>query len=117
MKLHILTACVAALFICPTLHAEDAPKKAFNSEERLKRMTERLGLTADQQEKIKAIWEKSPELKELFSKGRENLTDADKTKIQELMKAQREQIDAVLTPEQRTKAAEWREKRQAEEKK
>jgi Spy/CpxP family protein refolding chaperone len=78
-------------------------------EERLKMMTEKLGLTQDQQDKIKAIQEKhAPEFKELMGKGRDNLTEADRTKMRELMKTQMEEIAAVLTPEQKEKFKEMR---------
>jgi Spy/CpxP family protein refolding chaperone len=77
--------------------------------ERLKMMTEKLGLTQDQQDKIKAIQEKNaPEFKDLMSKGRDNLTEADKTKLRELAKAQMEAIGAILTPEQKEKFKELR---------
>jgi len=76
---------------------------------RLKFMTEKLSLTQEQQDKIKAIQEKNgPEIKELMAKGRDNLSDADKTKFRELIKTQTEEIGAVLTPEQREKMKELR---------
>jgi len=77
--------------------------------ERLKIMTEKLGLSQDQQDKVKAIQEKhAPEFKELMAKGRENATDADKAKLRELVKTQMEEIGAVLTPEQKEKMKELR---------
>jgi Spy/CpxP family protein refolding chaperone len=83
--------------------------------ERLKKMTEELGLTQEQQDKIKAIFEKdAPQFKELMSKGRENLTDADKEKFKDLVKTQMEEIAAVLTPEQKEKFKAAMEKRRAE---
>jgi Spy/CpxP family protein refolding chaperone len=83
-----------------------------NPAERLKMMTEKLNLTQDQQDKIKAIQEKNaPEFKELMAKGRENLTEADKTKLRELGRAQMEEIGAILTPEQKEKMKELREAR------
>jgi Spy/CpxP family protein refolding chaperone len=76
-----------------------------NPEERLKMMTEKLGLSKDQQDKIKAIQEKNaPKMKELMAKGRENLTEEDK----QVFKAQMEEIGAVLTPEQKEKMKEMR---------
>jgi Spy/CpxP family protein refolding chaperone len=76
----------------------------LSPEERLKKMTEELGLTQDQQDKIKAIMEKNaPQIKDLMAKGRQNLTDEDKTKFRDLLKAQTEDIAAVLTPEQKEK--------------
>ena len=81
----------------------------MNPEERLKMMTEKLGLTQDQQDKIKAIQEKNgPQLKEFMAKGRENLSEADKEKAREIMKGQFEEIGAVLTPEQKEKMKELR---------
>ncbi|MEO6789309.1 MAG: hypothetical protein ABI318_24555 [Chthoniobacteraceae bacterium] len=88
------------------------PGGRMNPEERLKHMTESLGLSQDQQDKIKGIMEKgSASMKELMAKGRENLSDEDKTKFRELMKAQIEEIGAVLTPEQKEKQKAEMEKR------
>jgi Spy/CpxP family protein refolding chaperone len=86
----------------------------LSPEERLKKMTEELGLTQDQQDKIKAIIEKNaPQFKDLMAKGRENLTDEDKTKFRDLIKSQAEEIAAVLTPEQKEKYKAAMEKRRA----
>jgi len=79
----------------------------MDPEARLKFMTEKLGLDADQQAKIKAIYDKNaPKFKELMAKGRENLTDADKTAMRDLFKAQMEEVGAVLTPAQKEKLQE-----------
>jgi Spy/CpxP family protein refolding chaperone len=87
----------------------------FSPEERLKRMTEELNLTQDQQDKIKAIMAKgADQMKDLMAKGRENLTDDDKAKVREFMKSQFEEISAVLTPEQKEKYKEAMEKRRAQ---
>jgi Spy/CpxP family protein refolding chaperone len=90
-----------------------APGKGFRDgtaqgmpspEERLKMMSEKLGLSAEQQGKVRAILEKSgPELKALMEKGRENATDADKEKFRSVMRGQMEEIAGVLNPEQREK--------------
>lgn len=81
----------------------------MDPEARLKMMSEKLDLTAEQQSKIKAIFMKSaPEMKELMSKGREKLTEDDKAKLKELMQAQREEIASVLTPEQAAKMKDLR---------
>jgi Spy/CpxP family protein refolding chaperone len=110
----------AALFAVPaTTYAQDTPPAArpqrpegarrMDPEARLKFMTEKLALDADQQAKIKAIFEKNgPKMKELMAKGRENLTDADKTALRDLMKSQTEEINAVLTPAQQEKMKELR---------
>ncbi len=118
-----LSVAAAALFTLPTTSfaADEKPEGKrpggpgggrFSPEERLKHMTETLGLSQEQQDKIKAIYEKNgPAMKELFAKGRENLTDDDKTKMRELMKSQMEEIGAVLTPEQKEKMKAEMEKR------
>jgi Spy/CpxP family protein refolding chaperone len=77
--------------------------------ERLQMMKEKLNLTPEQEEKVKALQEKNgPEMRELMSKGRENLSDADKEKLRELMRGQMEEMAAILTPEQREKLKELR---------
>jgi Spy/CpxP family protein refolding chaperone len=84
----------------------------FSPEERLKKMTEELNLTPEQQDKIKAIMEKNaPQFKDLMAKGRENITEEDKTKFRDLIKSQAEEIAAVLTPEQKEKYKAAMEKR------
>ena len=86
----------------------------MSPEERLKKMTEELNLTQDQQDKIKAIMAKgADQMKDLMSKGRENLTEEDKNKFREFMKSQFEEISAVLTPEQQEKYKAAMEKRRA----
>jgi Spy/CpxP family protein refolding chaperone len=116
----ILICTIASSLAVPaTIRAEDpkpgGPGKGgpgrMGPEERLKMMTEKLDLTQDQQDKIKAIVEKNaPAMKELMAKGRDNLTEEDKTKLHEMMKSQMEEIGAVLTPEQKEK---WKEARAA----
>jgi Spy/CpxP family protein refolding chaperone len=110
----------AALLLPATIHAEDAKAggpggkrgpggPGGNPEERLKTMTEKLGLTEEQQGKIKDIFAKdAPQIRELLAKGRQNLSDDERTKLRDLGKAQMEQVAAVLTPEQKEK---WKEAR------
>jgi Spy/CpxP family protein refolding chaperone len=87
----------------------------LSPEERLKRMTEELNLTQDQQDKIKAIMAKgADQMKDLIAKGRDNLTEEDKTKFREFLKSQSEEIATVLTPEQKEKYKAAMEKRRAE---
>lgn len=72
-------------------------------------MTEKLGLSPEQQSKIRAIMESSaPELRSLISKGRENLSEDEKKKVMDLMKEQRDQIGDVLTAEQKEKMREMK---------
>lgn len=112
MKPLLFTLIVTALLASPIL-AQDQPKRPggrMGPEERLKVMTEKLTLTAEQQEKVKAVFEKyGPQIKEIMSKGRENLTEQDRSKMQELMKSQNEEINGILTPEQQAK---WKEMHQ-----
>lgn len=112
MKYITLTLAATALLTLPSLSfaADEKPARRpgatdrVNPEERLKRMTEMLSLTQEQQDKIKALQEKNgPAMKELMAKGRENLTDDDKTKMREMMKTQMEETTAILTPEQKEK--------------
>ncbi|HPA20647.1 MAG TPA: Spy/CpxP family protein refolding chaperone [Verrucomicrobiae bacterium] len=117
MKPTLLTFMAAALMACPALvnaqNPTDKPeqKRHMGPEERLKVMTEKLSLTAEQQEKVKAIYEKyGPQMKEFMSKGRENLTEQDRTKMRELMKSQNDEINAILTPEQQEKMKEMHKK-------
>jgi len=111
------TLATTALVLIPnTILAADekaeAPKgerTRRDPEARMKLMTEKLGLNEEQQGKIKAIYEKhAPALKELMAKGRQNLSEEDRTKLRELMKTQNEEIAAVLTPEQKEKMKELR---------
>jgi len=83
-----------------------------NPEERMKMMAEKLGLSAEQKEKLHAVVEKNaPQMRELMGKGRENLTEDEKKKMMELMQAQKGEMDAILTPEQKAKFEEVRKER------
>ena len=115
-----LSLATAALLAVPSAtFAQDKPAgdhpqrpegaRRMGPEARLQFLTEKLGLDADQQTKIKAIFEKNgPKIKELMAKGREKLSDADKAALRDLMKAQGEEIHAVLTPAQQEKMKELR---------
>ena len=121
-----LSVAAAALFTLPTTsfgadekkperkrpEGAGAPGARFSPEERIKRMTETLGLSAEQQEKVKAVFAKgADQMKALREKGRDNLTEEDKTKMKELFKSQMEEISAILTPEQKEKQKAEMEKR------
>jgi Spy/CpxP family protein refolding chaperone len=129
MKKHILTVTAAALLAIPTFSfAEDKPagdkpagdKPAgerpggrqgggpggarMTPEERLKTMTEKLSLTQEQQDKIKAIYAKNGDsMKAAREKGFQNLSEEERTKMRDAMKTQNDEIVAVLTPEQQEK--------------
>jgi len=107
-----LSVATAALFTLTSLNAADEkpagerPKRPEggaqrqNPEERLKRMTEQLSLTQEQQDKVKPILEGS---REEMAKLREVPEDQRREKMGEFMKAQNEKVLAVLTPEQQEK--------------
>jgi Spy/CpxP family protein refolding chaperone len=80
----------------------------WNPEERLARMKERLSLTDEQAAQVKAIMEKGQEESRTLREDK-NLSKEDRReKMKEFRKAQVDEIDAVLTPEQRDKAKEMR---------
>ncbi len=68
--------------------------------ERLKAMKEKLGLTDEQEGKVKAIFEKNrgkrAELKGLSKEDR-------RSKMRETLKSEMEEVGAILTPEQKEK--------------
>ena len=80
-------------------------------EARLKQMTETLALTQEQQTKIKGILEAN---QAKFAALRDLPQDERRTKSRELTQAQNDEIDKVLTAEQKEKAKAERAKRQAE---
>lgn len=78
-------------------------------EERIKGMTEKLGLSEEQQTKIKAIFAKNDEIfKAARGKERGSLSEEERQKLREAMKSQGEEINAVLTDEQKAKYKEMR---------
>jgi Spy/CpxP family protein refolding chaperone len=120
MKPSILIVSAFALLAAPTfIFAEDAspaekrPGSAQpggrrgslgTPEERIKMMAEQLGLSQDQQDKIKAIFAKNADaLKLIREKGYQNLSDDEKTKLREGMKTQQDEVAAILTPDQKAK--------------
>ena len=109
-----LSVAAAALLTLPSLSlaADEKPEGKrpggpggpgsgrMNPEERLKKMTEQLTLTEDQQGKIKAIFESG---REEMAKLKDTPEDQRREKFGEFMKAQNEKVLAVLTPEQQEK--------------
>ncbi len=76
--------------------------------ERLKEMSEKLGLTEEQKGKIKTIFEANmPKFKELRADTALSAEDR-RTKSLALRKSEMEEIRAVLTPEQQEKMKELR---------
>jgi len=95
----------AALFAMPsTIDAQTPPAPTTHPHHkggRLEFLTEKLGLDATQQAQIKAIFEKyRPQIKAIASKGKANLTDADKAALRDLRKQENAEVKTVLTPAQ-----------------
>ena len=109
-SLFLLPIATAALLTSSiNVCAEDEkPKAARGAGERLKAMSEKLGLTDDQKEKVKAIFEKNqPKIKEV--RADTALAQEEKRKkLMEIRKAEMEEIRALLTPEQQEKMKEMR---------
>lgn len=121
MKHYLLTIAIAGVTWLSAANlalAQDAKPEAgqrgrgarMTPEERLKAMTETLGLNQEQQTKIKAILEKN-RAKVADIQGLAQ--DERRTKMRELMQAQNDEIDAVLTAEQKEKNKAERAKRAA----
>jgi len=89
----------------------------MDMEAQLKVMAGKLGLDADQQAKLRAIFEKNgPKFKELMAKSPETITDADRKAMLDLANAQAGEIKAVLTPAQLEKMKEGHPKGRSGEK-
>jgi Spy/CpxP family protein refolding chaperone len=112
MKTFLLTFAVVALAAVTAIAQDDKPKPAadapaatpnpnrFTPEQRIKTLTTTLGLTEEQQTKIKAVLEEG---RGKMASFRELPQDERRAKTQEFRKAEQEKINAVLTPEQQTK--------------
>ena len=76
-----------------------------------KRMEKELNLTSDQQIQVEAIHKQTAEAMKALRNDTSLTDDQRRAKGRELRKSTEEQVDAILTPEQRTKAKELRGKR------
>jgi len=108
------------LFLSPLLRAEDPagpppPGERHERREEMrdnaKQMAKDLNLTADQQIQVEAIHKQTAESLKALHKDTSLTDDQRRTKGRELRKSTEEQVDAILTPEQRVKAKELRAKR------
>jgi Spy/CpxP family protein refolding chaperone len=111
MKKLILSLTVAACAALTVQAQDDKPKRPaggegrqaggrFTPEERLKRLTEQLTLTQEQQDKIKKIFEDG---RAQFEGLRDLQPEERRVKMREAMKAQDDKIAEVLTAEQKEK--------------
>ena len=79
--------------------------------DRLKMLSDKLGLTEEQKTKVKAILEDEMQKGKALREDKSLDRDAAHAKMQEIRKTHREQIRAVLTPEQQKKFDEMKEDR------
>lgn len=114
----VAVALAAAVFV-PNVNAaqEKGPKgdgrrgdPAAMQERRAQHMAEALGLSADQQAKIKAIHEQERAQIEALRADQSLSREQKMEKRKALRESTVQQVDAVLTPEQRPKAQAMREK-------
>lgn len=130
MTKHILSLSIALTGACLLLNttsfAEDAKppggpdggpgghRPPPNPEERVKHMKETLGLTDDQAAKLLDIFKKSGDQRKAIMDDTASSKEDKHTKMEELGKTTRTEIEAVLTPEQQAKAKAEMEKRRGE---
>lgn len=119
----LLALALAGIIAAPLALRADDPKPAppagerpdrgprggrMDPAERLKNLKEKLGLSDEQTEKVKAIFEKH---RGEFAKLREDQSmkpEEKRPKMQELRKAEMEEVKGVLTPEQQEKLKDLR---------
>jgi len=107
MKKAVAVVCAGILVVmaCGLVSADQGKEKSKWQEKRIEKMAKDLNLTADQKEKVSAIWKENGDKR-----------DAEMQKNRDAMKAikddEDQQIKALLTPEQSQKY----EKQQAERK-
>ena len=104
--------CGVTLAISPALRAQETPsttgtnapvRKHLDAAGRLEKLTQDLGLTADQQAKIKPILEDEAQKIKALHKDTSLAKDQMRPKIKEIRDAADTAIKALLTPEQVTK--------------
>lgn len=111
----LFAAALAVATVVPNLSAQDGPKgprgdRPPRGEMFGARMAKELGLSEDQEKQIKAINESYRPQLEAIRADQSLSRDQKREKAQALNKEREAKVDAVLTPEQRTKAQAMREK-------
>lgn len=120
----ILSLAGVALLAAPVLRADepvappaDQPARPEGRQgrreemrERFQRMTKDLNLTADQQAQAEGIFKQTGDAIKALHADLSLTEDQKRAKMQELRKNTRDQLHALLTPEQQAKAKELREK-------
>ncbi|MEO7599524.1 MAG: Spy/CpxP family protein refolding chaperone [Opitutus sp.] len=112
MKISTRILCLLAMPFAAScfVHAAEPPAGAPSAqhprmqemrERRLKKLDEKLSLTADQKAKINAIWDKAEgDARAARHDAASTAKDEMRTKRREGLKAVRQEVRAVLTPEQ-----------------
>jgi len=115
LKLLLSVIALAVVAAAPVLRAEDAPaappapSPAGGSDhkgprgDRLKELSDKLGLTDDQKAKIKPILLDEAQAIKALREDTSVDKEARRAKIMEIHKAHVDQINAILTPEQQAK--------------
>jgi Spy/CpxP family protein refolding chaperone len=112
----VLTLTAAALLAAPALRAQEqkpagerpnrraaAGRPQLDPAARLKELTEKLSLTAEQQEKVKAVFARNVEKLKAMREDKAATPATRREKFMEMRKAELEEINAILTPEQQGK--------------
>ena len=112
----LVVALGAVLFTLPALRAEDLPaggppdgRRGERREKMGDRMAEELGLSADQKAQMQTLNQAEKAEMEALRDGT-GVTDDKKAKMQAIRKSYMEKRQALMTPEQREKAKQMREK-------
>jgi Spy/CpxP family protein refolding chaperone len=87
----------------PARQAGAANRARLNPETRLKELTEKLNLTADQQEKVKAVYAKNVETLKGMREDKSLSEETKRQKFMEMRKTELQEINGILTPEQQEK--------------
>lgn len=114
----LCAAALAVAVLAPSLHAQDNPpppeKGPRGNHPRMEKMGEhmakQLGLSVEQQTQIKAIREAARPQLEAIRNDATLTREQKRAQAQAIQKDTQAKVDALLTPEQRTKAQAMREK-------
>jgi Spy/CpxP family protein refolding chaperone len=115
MQLVVVAVAIAAISGSSAFAEEGKEKKdrtehgrAHDAQAMLARMTEQLNLTADQQAKLKPLFEDLQKQMQALQADEKMTPEARRAKAGEIRKAHTEKVDAILTPEQKAKREEMR---------